>query len=310
MEHLLQCICNSHTGSLSHPVLPDPPPHNQDTLARFKYIDDLALTEAVKLSDLETIHWEIEHPVNYHDRTGHYLPAQKSQLQQTFLDVEKYCQIHQMQLNLKKTTTVIFNTSKTKDFTPKFINSHGKVYKNTEEFKLLGVDFVPNATSGLKWDKYINNCIKRAFTNMWILRRLVEMGVTRKHLILTYISRIRVHVEPNTPLWTFSISQELSTKIENVQRAAAFIILGKYALRSYTENISILNLDSLQTRREQICKKFALKTFKHPVHRNMFQLGGHAKTRSGPTVKVPFGRTQRYNRSSIPSLAQIIKSNI
>lgn len=101
---------------------------------------------------------------------------------------------------------------------------------------------------------YINRFIKCAFTNIWILRRLVEIGLTRKHLILTYISRIQVYIEQNIPLWAFSISQEFSRNIENVQFTSAFIILGKYAQINYTANISTLNLDSLQNKVNKFAK--------------------------------------------------------
>ena len=105
------------------------------------------------------------------------------------------------------------------------VNSEGKVYDNVEEFTLLGVDFVSHQRYGVKWDKYLLKCIRNAYTNMWILKRLVEMGVNMQDLLMTYLSRIRVHLELNVPLWHFSISQKLSKNIEKVQKACVYIIL-------------------------------------------------------------------------------------
>jgi hypothetical protein len=143
---------------------------------------------------------------------------------------------------------------------------------------------------------------------MWILRRLAEKGVSHEHLILTFISRIRVHVEINVPLWTFSITKVIIKKIENVQRIAVFIILGKEAHNDYICNLAMLNLEPLESRRDQICKHFASKILKHPVHHKMFQVASQTKTRSQRVVIVPHTRTRRYECSAIPSLAKLINS--
>ena len=54
---------------------------------------------------------------------------------------------------------------------------------------------------------------------MWTLRRLAELGISIDNLVLTFISRVRVHLEQNVALWGFSISQYLRNKIESVQKA-------------------------------------------------------------------------------------------
>ena len=58
------------------------------------------------------------------------------------------------------------------------VNTDGTEYENVEEFKLLGVEFVSDPRTGVKWDNYILKCIKQAYSNMWILKRLSELGVS------------------------------------------------------------------------------------------------------------------------------------
>ena len=87
---------------------------------------------------------------------------------------------------------------------------------------------------------------------MWILRRLVEHGVSIDHLLLTYTSRIRVCVEENVPLWMFNISKEMELKIEKLQKISLFIILGKNAHQDYLCNLAMLNLEPLDERRQKI----------------------------------------------------------
>ena len=306
MKDIFNCFCDSHSGDLCHPVLPTPAAHIEKDTARFKYVDDLTHAEAIKMSDLEPIDWDMQRPLQFRDRTLQYLPGHKSHLQETLLDLDRYCDIQQMVLNTKKTFTALFHTKKTKDFLPRFVNSSGTVYNNEEEFKLLGVDFVSNARAGLSWDKYLKKCIGKAFAKMWILRRLVELGVSHEHLILTYVTRIRCYLEFNVPLWSFSASQIILKKIEKVQRIAVFIILGKEAHRDYLCNLAILDLEPLAYRRDLICQNIAKKIFRHPTHRNMFQLA--PKTRSEKLVIEPHSKTKRYERSAIPSLAKILNS--
>ena len=213
-----------------------------------------------------------------------------------------------MMLNEKKTMTVIFNTARSKDFTPRLKNSKGKVYKNEEQFKLLGVDFSTHFRNGLSLKTYIKNCIRRAYTNMWILRRLSEFGVSHEHLFLVYKSRIRVHVEINIPLWTFSITQDESRKIEKIQRIAALLILGNQAHKDYYCNLAILETEPLSERRTQMSLKFAKKALKHPVHKEMFK-PVKIKTRSEQRVVVPHCRRKRYEKSAIPSLSKLLNEN-
>ena len=138
---------------------------------------------------------------------------------------------------------------------------------------------------------------------MWILKRLVEMGVPKDEMVLTFHSRIRTHLEQNIPMWHFSISKKLSKLIEKVQKACAFIILGKHATPDYSRNLAILGLEPLDERRMQLCKSFAKKTLKHPVHSKMFTFSGRSGARSKQKVIVPYAKTKQYETSSGPSLS-------
>ena len=186
------------------------------------------------------------------------------------------------------------------------VNSSGEQYDNVEEFKLLGVEFVSHPRSGVSWNKYILKCVRSAQNNMWILKRLAEMGVSIEDLLMTYQSRIRILLEMNVPLWNFSISKKMSQIMEKVQKACVFIILGKHATQDYFCNLSILDLEPLSDRRYTLCKDFATKTFKHPVHGQMFQRKEGTQTRGTRRVIVPVGKTARYNKSSVPNLARLL----
>ena len=248
----------------------------------------------------------MEKPLAYRDRTLHQLPEHTIDIQETVKDLDIFCKTQQMVINEKKTKTVVFNTAITKDFYPRLKNTNNVEYENVEEFKLLGVDFITHSKQGIKWDTYVNKLIRSSYANLWILKRLLVQGVSIDDLLLTYTSRVRQKLEQNVPLWHFAISKELSQKLENVQKACLFVILGNLATTDYHCNLLMLNLEPLYDRREKLCKTFARKSFKHPVHRNMFELTKGQDTRSNQKVPVPMAKTARYGKSAIPNLAKLI----
>ena len=76
-----------------------------------------------------------------------------------------------MKLNLKKTKLMLFNPSNTRDFQPQ-IEIDNTLIDVVEESKLLGI----HITQDLKWQKHIDNITKRAFSRIWIVKRLSELG--------------------------------------------------------------------------------------------------------------------------------------
>lgn len=291
-----------------HPILPPPPKNISESSARLKYIDDMSLCQTVNKSDLRPIDWEMQRPLNFRDRTLHYLPEHANHLQNTINGVHEFCKIQKMIINEKKTQTVIFNTFKSKDFTPRIRNQNDEFYQNTEEFKLLGVDLASDKIKGISFNNYIDKCLQKGYTNLWIIRRLAEQGVSIENLLLAYNSRIRVCVEQNLPLYMFSLSDNLKKKIERLQKTSFFIILGKKSNKDYLENMKTLNAVPLEQRRIEIAENFAKKILKHPEHRNIFQFTGKGTTKSGKKVVVPFCRTARYERTAVPALAHIINN--
>ena len=87
-----------------------------------------------------------------------------------------------------------------------------------------------------------------------------------------------------------------------------FIILGKRATPDYSANLALLKLERLDDRRDKLSKKFAKRMIKHPEHSKMFNWTGRTNSRSGAKVIVPHAKTERYARSTIPSLARIINN--
>ena len=46
------------------------------------------------------------------------------------------------------------------------------------------------------------------------------MGTPIEKLVITYNLRVKIYLEQNAPLWMYSISNAMKTKIENVQKTS------------------------------------------------------------------------------------------
>ena len=71
-------------------------------------------------------------------------------------------------------------------------------------------------------------------------------------------------------------------------------------------------LDSvpLEERRQTIAENFAKKILKHPAYRKIFAFNEKSNMRSGKKVIVPTTKTARYEKSTIPSLCNIINQKL
>ena len=142
-----------------------------------KYIDDLTLSEAIKLSNLETESRKLDLPLNFHQWTGHRLPENKFATQTKVNEIVDYAKSNEMKINATKSKVMIFNRSRRHDFMPeiKFAGDHtGEV---VEEIRLLGVTI----KSDLKWHSHVHELTKRANVKLWLLRRLKKLGAIKRY---------------------------------------------------------------------------------------------------------------------------------
>ena len=86
------------------------------------YVDDLLIAESIKLKEqlVKIPPQSRTFPTNFHSRTGHHLPEEKSEVLGQLVKTIEYAKDNQMQLNLKKTKLMMFNPSKSWDFMPHF----------------------------------------------------------------------------------------------------------------------------------------------------------------------------------------------
>ena len=126
-----------------------------------------------------------------------------------------------MVINKKKTKVMLFNTSIKYDCQPE-LHINDEVLEVVSKMKLLGVII----TEDLRWRENTRYITKKAFSRIWILRRLKNIGASRRMLIDTYYKQIRTVVEFAAVLWNAGLTQENTSQIERVQKSALCVILG------------------------------------------------------------------------------------
>ena len=111
-------------------------------------------------------------------------------------------------------------------------------------------------------------------------------------------------------VWHSRLTNENSEDLERVQKAAVKIILGNQ-YNDYEESLIKADLDSLKDRREELCKKFALKCIKNDKTKNMFPINKKEhvmKARKEELFTVNYANTGRLKDSAIPYMQRLINN--
>ena len=147
---------------------------------------------------------------------------------------------------------------------------------------------------------------------MELLRKISEFTTSIEDKREIYTSYIRSIVEQSSVVWHSSLTKENSQDLERVQKCAVRLILGgKY--ESYEDALTRVNLDSLYTRREQLCKNFALKSIKSDNERanGLFKEKDSKhkmKARNYEKYEVKFANTGRLKKSAVPYMQRMLNN--
>ena len=144
------------------------------------------------------------------------------------------------------------------------------------------------------------------------MAKLKYVGVSTEHLIELYCMHIRSLTEYCSTVFHSSLTQNLSKKIEAIQKTCLRVILGVMYVE-YTAALEMCGLESLHTRREHRSLKFAIKCITHPTNSELFPLNPSKDThlvRNREHFKVTFCHTEKYKKSTIPTLQCKLNSHM
>ena len=117
-------------------------------------------------------------------------------------------------------------------------------------------------------------------------------------------------MEQNVAVWSSTITQEDIEDIERVQKVALRLIL-KENYDNYDQALLLLDLEKLQTRRTDLCLRFAKKCLKNEKSSSMFPLnpGYDPRLRNSDKYEVKFAHNSRLMNSSIPFLQRLLNED-
>ena len=127
-----------------------------------------------------------------------------------------------------------------------------------DRMKALGMVFSNKPNMNL-----LVEAIRKAFrSRYWILRNLKNNGFTTEELLTVYTTMIRLVAEYGCPVFHSSLTDAQDEELERLQSHALKCIFGTD--QSARTLRSSVNIQTLRSRREEICDKFALKMSSNP----------------------------------------------
>ena len=143
-----------------------------------KYVDDLTIAEAFNIQESVVENSDRPLPDNFHARLGQKLVPEKSLVYDEIRKVQDYAMDNEMKLNAKKSKFMLFNPTLNFDFIPE-VTLENKEIETQEEMKLLGLTL----TNDLSWNSNTENMTKKAYSRLWMIKRLKKRGANLEDLI-------------------------------------------------------------------------------------------------------------------------------
>ena len=117
----------------------------------------------------------------------------------------------------------------------------------------------------LKWDNHIDEMVKKASQRLHILRVLSRFGAATYELKQVYLSLVRSTLEHACIFWQGSLTEKNRSQI-SYSKSPTEGFTNYYPILSYSESLSLLKLDTLEIRRQKICRKCASEIL-NPDHK-------------------------------------------
>ena len=254
-----------------------------DTPHRWKYVDDC--TVGIKVNNKEP------------DYTA---------LQDTLDRLHTWTQHNNVTINQTKTEVMHVCTSRT-PVPPPHLTVGTHPLKVVKTFKLLGVVL----DDQLSWDQHVANVVRAASYRLYMLRRLLSVGTPESDLKAVYVSFILPKLLYASQAWSSSLTNTQLYRLERVQKRACKIILGS-TYSDYNAALATLCLPTLAERFSLALEKFGRNLLRSQRHRHFLpptaQPPVRATRHSNKLVPLKAVRTDRYQRSSIPTIISQLNS--
>ena len=270
---------------------------------RFKFVDDLSFIEVIYLLNVGLASYNIQaHVPSDIPEHNQIIPNEHLESQKHLSKINEWTKAKKMKLNEKKTKNMVFNFSQ-KQFVTKMVVNNEKI-ETVKETMLLGTVITDNLT----WDRNCEELTKKAYKRMQLLNCVASFTKSRQDLKHVYLTFIRSVLEQSAVVWHSSLTEKNKKDLERVQKVAVKIIMGTKFL-SYKEGLRTLNIQSLDTRRTNLCLRFAKNCLKNEKMKDLFPVKKYAlkmKIRRQKKFRTKKYRTARMKKSSLPYMRALL----
>ena len=189
------------------------------------FVDDASMAESVKLKEVTVPLHKTLSPKGNMGKHDLGIPGCWTVLQHRLRDAKVQADAQGMLLNTKKTNLIVFNGTHTRHAIPYISLDDLNPLLCVKEMCLLGAVL----DEGLTWWPLVRDLAARCRGRIWALVRIRERGASRDQMVATYLMRIRSVLEYAAPVWGALITGVQSQVLEDMQRQALSIILGREA---------------------------------------------------------------------------------
>ena len=143
---------------------------------------------------------------------------------------------------------------------------------------------------------------------MELLRRVASFGVKIEDLKNIYILFVRSQLEQSCVVWHSSLTEQQKSDLERVQKSALRIILGP-RYENHKKALDVLNMDTLEDRREYLSLKFAKKCLENEKMKHIFPLNEkihQMNMRKVEKYRVQYSNTERLKNSAITYMQKLL----
>jgi hypothetical protein len=205
-----------------------------------------------------------------------------------------------MKLNQAKTKIMLVNFTKKYQFVSR-LKLKGSNLEQVKEAKVLGTII----SDSLSWNANCANIVRKCNMRLQLLREVASFGTDVNMMKQIYIQIVRVILEGSCQVWHSSLSNKNRKYLERCQKMALRIILPKL---SYKANLSHLNIETLENRRNILTLRFAKQAKQHDKLSHLFKKNKqtHEMNTRHKSTYSELALTERYRKSAIINMQNVL----
>ena len=160
----------------------------------------------------------------------------------------------------------------------------------------------------LSWDSNCKVIIKKVNMRMQLIRELKTFGATISEMVHFWTLFCRSILEQSCVIWGTSLTKENKEDLERTQKTFSKLVL-REKYKNYENALIILNLETLEQRRIELCRRFAKNGIMNNTLNDLFPLNNkkhRMNNRKQNIYKVNFANTNRLKSGSVISMQKLL----